>query len=148
MKFDIVFRNQTGYKKFKESFFKAVLNTAFEVLKFKKNIELSVNLVSEKDISRLNKKYRGLNKTTDVLSFPLGEHKSYDILPLGDIFICPGFAVKEAAKLNIAIEKEMAWLAIHGVLHLLGFDHEKSKKAAGKMSKTEQLILKKWENRI
>src|SRR3989344_406414 len=115
MKFDIVFRNQTGYKKFKESFFKAVLNTAFEVLKFKKNIELSVNLVSEKDISRLNKKYRGLNKTTDVLSFPLGEHKSYDILPLGDIFICPGFAVKEAA---------------------------------GKMSKTEQLILKKWENRI
>lgn len=147
MSFDLVFRNKTEIRKFNELFFKAVLKTAFEVLGVKKNIELSVNLVSQDEILEMNKKFRNVAKVTDVLSFPLGEPKAYDILPLGDIFICPSFAVKKAKDLNISISEEMRGLTVHGLLHLLGYDHDKESKAH-KMSKIEKLILNEWENGI
>ncbi len=143
---DLVFKNYTTRKASREKFFRGVLNTGIKELKLKeKNIEVSLNLVGEAKIKELNKKYRNKNKITDVLSFPLEEvgFKKYGILPLGDIFICLPFAVKEAEMQNISLEKEMARLTVHGFLHLLGYDHEKSANEKKKMFALEAKILNK-----
>ena len=141
---DLVFKNYTSQKAPRETFFKRILGTGIRELKVKdKNIEVSLSLVGEAKIKELNKKYRGKNEVTDVLSFPLEESrlKKHDILPLGDIFICLSFAVKEAARQNISLEKELAWVTVHGFLHLLGYDHENSVSEAIKMEKIERNIL-------
>jgi len=146
MSLDFVFKNHTSQKAPSENFFKKVLGTGVEELKIKdKNIEVSLNLVGETKIRELNKKYRGKNKRTDVLSFPLDEVRlqKYDILPLGDIFICLPFAVKEAKKQDIGLKKELAWLTVHGFLHLLGYNHEKSADDKKKMFVLENKILGK-----
>src|SRR3989344_8407828 len=126
---DLVFKNYTHEKAHGEKFFSEILVTAIRELKIKdKNIEVSLNLVGEAKIKELNKKYRSKNQVTDVLSFPLEESrfKKHDILPLGDMFICLPFAVKESKRQDIGLEKELSWLTVHGFLHLLGYDHEKS----------------------
>jgi len=143
---DLVFKNHTSLKSPGEKFFKEILGTVIKELKIKdKKIEASLNLVGEAKIRELNKKYRGKDKITDVLSFPLEESrlKKHAILPLGDIFICLPFAVKEAERQSISLKKELAWLTVHGFLHLLGYDHEKSKQDAEKMFKLEKKILSK-----
>jgi len=143
---DLVFKNYTPKKSPGEKFFKKILDTGIKELKIKdKNVELSLNLIGEVRIKELNKKYRDKNEVTDVLSFPLEESrlKKHDILPLGDIFICLPFAVKESGKQNISLEKELAWLTVHGFLHLLGYDHEKSVNNKKKMFSLENKILEK-----
>jgi probable rRNA maturation factor len=92
----------------------------------KKSIELSIALVGQKEIKKLNKKYRGKNKATDVLSFSYGE-----------IVICPDKVRKG----------ELARVLIHGILHLLGLDHEGTEKRALEMEKKEDYYLLKTESR-
>ncbi|MBI2062144.1 MAG: rRNA maturation RNase YbeY [Candidatus Yanofskybacteria bacterium] len=145
---DLVFKNYTSHKAPNEKFFKKVLDTGINELNIKyKNIEIGLNLVEEAKIKELNKKYRGKNEVTDVLSFPLDEVrlKKHGILPLGDIFICLTFSIKEAERQNIGLKKELAWLTVHGFLHLLGYDHERSAKDKKKMFQLENKILKKVE---
>jgi len=143
---DLVFKNYTQGKAPGKVFFREILVATLKELKIKdKNIEVSLNLVGEAKIKELNKKYRNKNEITDVLSFPLEEArlKKYDILPLGDIFICLPFAVKEAKRQDIGLKKELAWLTVHGFLHLLGYDHEKSAHDKKKMFALENKILSK-----
>ena len=150
---DLVFKNNTSQKILSEKFFKKILVTGIKELKIQdKNVELSLNLVGEAKIKELNKKYRSKNVTTNVLSFSLKEPrlKKYGILPLGDIFICLPFAVKEAERQNISLEKELAWLTVHGLLHLLGYDHPddevsgpRLKRRGEKMFQLENKILNK-----
>ena len=143
---DLFFKNYTSQKFPKEKFFREVLNTGIKELKLKnKKIEIGLSLVGEAKIKELNKKYRGKNEVTDVLSFPLEESrlKKHGILPLGDIFICLPFAVKESKRQKISLKKELAWLTVHGFLHLFGYDHEKSKTAAKNMLSIESRILAK-----
>lgn len=143
---DLVFKNHTPKRAPGENFFRKVLDIGIRELKIKdKNVEVSLNLVSEAKIKELNKKYRDKDQVTDVLSFPLEESrlKKHDILPLGDIFICLSFAVKEAERQNISLEKELAWLTVHGFLHLLGYDHDKSADEKKKMFAMENSILNK-----
>ena len=152
---DLVFKNYTTPRKTSsrgrqktpnENFFKSILDTGIEALQIKdKNVEMSLNLVGEDKIIELNNKYRNKNEVTDVLSFPLEESrlKKHDILPLGDIFICLSFAVKEAERQGISLEKELAWLTVHGFLHLTGHDHEKSDSDKEKMFALESKILNK-----
>ncbi len=143
---DLVFKNYTTQKSPGEKFFRAVLDVGIKELEMKdKNIELSVNLVGEAKIKELNNKYRNKKEVTDVLSFPLEEagFKKYGILPLGDIFICLPFAVKESERQKISLEKELSWLTVHGFLHLLGYDHEKSVNGKKKMFQLENKILSK-----
>ena len=141
---DLVFKNHMSKRALGEKFFRGILNTGIKELKIKdKNIEISLNLVGEVRIKELNKKYRDKNEVTDVLSFPLEESrlKKHDILPLGDIFICLPFAVKESKRQDVGLEKELAWLTAHGFLHLLGYDHENSLSESRKMEKLEKNIL-------
>jgi len=145
----LIFRNLTAEKKFNSKFFEKFLITAEKEIKLKnKNTGISINLVGESRIRGLNKKYRNKDKATDVLSFPLSEkpiiHNSKFIIhDLGDIFICLSIAKKQAKSENINIEKKLARLTVHGFLHLLGYDHEKSEKDAEKMFSLEDKFLKK-----
>ena len=137
MKLDLVFKNYTSQKSPGESFFIRVLTAGLKTAKIKsKKVELSVNLVGEGKIKGLNKKHRKKDKPTDVLSFPLGDGN-------GDIFICLSIAKKEAKRENISIEAKLAQLTVHGFLHLLGHEHEKSKRGAKKMFELENKILSK-----
>lgn len=138
---DLVFKNYTSQKVLVEKFFRKVLKAAVKELKLKKKTELSINLVGEVKIKELNKKYRNQNKIADVLSFPLQVRLMGSILSLGDIFICLPFAKKKAKEDNIDIKGKLAQLTVHGFLHLLGYDHEKSVEEASKMERLEELIL-------
>jgi probable rRNA maturation factor len=98
---------------------------------------LSLAFVGKEEIKKLNKKFRKKNKATDVLSFKLNEGNS-----LGEIVICPEIVKENSLKYKVGFKKEMIKVFVHGILHLLGYDHpdevedprqrrdEKSKKEA------------------
>ena len=104
----------------------------------RKLTELSIALVEPKRIKDLNIKYRKKNKTTDVLSF------LYD--GSGEVVICPEVVKKNAKKFCLTFKKELTRTLIHGILHLLGYDHEKSKVATKKMEKKENYYFSKILN--
>ena len=99
---------------------------------------LSLAFVSKAEIKKLNKKFRRKNKATDVLSFGLKE-KGY----LGEVIICPEVVKENAKKYGNTFKIELIKIFIHGVLHLLGYDHERSKKEAIKMEKKQDFYLSK-----
>lgn len=107
---------------------------------FKIETEIEVSFVDEEQIKNLNNTYRSVNKITDVLSFPQLEIKypqkleefSSEISPdgllrLGDIVICRQKAKAQAKDLGHSYKRELAFLALHGLLHLLGYDHIEKK---------------------
>lgn len=101
------------------------------------NAEISIVLTNDDEIHALNKKYRNIDKPTNVLSFELED----DIL-LGDIYIALDTVAREAKEANISIEDHTAHMIVHGVLHLLGYDHIKEEEAKV-MEAKEIKILKK-----
>ena len=116
---------------------------------FDKAAEISVSFVDNREIRSLNRLYRDKDKSTDVLSFPLGENGVYDVnnetgaLLLGDIVISIETAVKQARMYNHSLEREVGFLTVHSMLHLLGYDHETSPLEAAKMHEKEEFILEK-----
>jgi probable rRNA maturation factor len=115
----------------------ATLNRAIKYLKIKK-ADLSVVIISESDIKRLNKKYRKKDKATDVLSFTYSNKK--DALD-GEIIICYSIAKANAKKFGHSLAAEIKKLLIHSLLHLVGYDHKKNSDAL-KMEKLEERIIK------
>lgn len=112
----------------------------------KKGEDLSFAFVSWNRIRELNKRYRKKNYSTDVLSFPLQSKLSaVDKLeaPLGEIVICSDEVKKNARRFKSSFEKELARVIIHGVLHILGYEHEGSKKDREKMERKEKYYLSK-----
>src|ERR671914_556132 len=103
--------------------------------------ELSVALVGDKEMRPLNAKYRKNNKTTDVLSFP-ADHSmpSKPVLP-GDVIISVEQARRQAKARKKSLKSEMVTLLIHGILHLLGYDHERSRRQAQVMGNLERKLL-------
>lgn len=93
--------------------------------------ELSLSLVDDEEIRELNRRWRGRAGPTDVLSFSLleGDHASHRAGLLGDVVIGLEVARKQAARRHRSLNEEISRLMIHGVLHLLGHDHEKSEEA-------------------
>ena len=141
---DLTFNNSTSNKKFGKNFFCAILEKAAGKTFLKsKNFELSINLVGEAKIKHLNRRYRNKNKVTDVLSFPLDADLLVlnGIISLGDIIICLPFVEKRAKMERADIKKEITWAVVHGFLHLLGYDHEKSREQRLKMEELENAIL-------
>lgn len=102
------------------------------------NYEISLLVTDDMSIREYNKAYRGKDSATDVLSFPMNE----DIM-LGDIAISFDTAKWQAADNGINIDRETAFLFIHGLLHLLGYDHERSEKDEKEMFEMQESILKK-----
>lgn len=115
--------------RFKAKLFKKTLKSVFKKLKLNDKIEIGLILTNNLEIKKLNRKFRSINSATDVLSFPI-EHpdqKTDNYIMLGDIIISTEMVKKQN-------EKEINKLFKHGLLHLLGFDHEKNKKEWQKMS--------------
>lgn len=116
---------------------------------FKENAEVSVTFVDNEEIHSLNKQYRNMDKPTDVLSFPLGEDGKYDYnnetksYMLGDIVISIETALKQAKIYGHSLEREIGFLTVHSMLHLLGYDHETSKIDALNMREKEEAVLEK-----
>ncbi len=102
-----------------------------------KQSEVSIVLTNDKEIHRLNKKYRKIDKPTNVLSFELGD----DIL-LGDIYISLDTVKKEAKKFGISVQEHTAHMVVHGVLHLLGYDHIKDEEAVIMENKEIKILNK------
>jgi len=99
---------------------------------------LSILLTDDKEIHRLNKDYRGKDKATDVLSFPLEEGGL-----LGDVVISLPTAKRQAKEYGVSFQAEFFRLLVHGTLHLLGFEHERVSKAkAEKMRRTEERLFR------
>lgn len=118
-----------------------------------KDVYVSINFVSDEEIQRLNKEFRNIDKVTDVLSFPnlnkspnekLKKYRKLsdfdtDLLFLGDIVISKNVAKKQAREYEHSLKREVCFLALHGFLHLLGFDHIKAE---------DEKIMLKLQNRI
>jgi len=107
--------------------------------------ELSILLVDDDRIRSLNREYRRKDHPTNVLSFPMREGDFKEISPelLGDVVVSVETAAAEAEMAGISLGQHMAWLLIHGILHLFGFDHEQSREEADEMeARTGQLMEK------
>ena len=87
-------------------------------------VELAVRLVAPTEIRRLNRDYRGKDKPTNVLSFPSTVRGDVQPRPLGDVVICPAVLRREAREQGKTLRAHWAHLTVHGVLHLVGYDHE------------------------
>lgn len=102
---------------------------------------LSLAFISKEEIKKLNKKYRGKNEPTDVLSFNLNSKvKTKNFL--GEVVICPSAVKENALKYKADFKKEIIKVFVHGILHLLGYDHEKSKKDTEIMEKKQNKYFK------
>jgi probable rRNA maturation factor len=98
---------------------------------------ISLAFVDKQEIQKLNRKFRKKNKPTDVLSFNMDEKDC-----LGDVVICPDVVKENAEKYNVSVNYETKKVFVHGILHLLGYDHEKTEKEAELMELKQEKYLK------
>ncbi len=116
---------------------------------FPKEAEVSVSFISNEEIKNLNRDFRNVDSVTDVLSFPLGEDGVYDRNPesgaflLGDIVISMQKAEQQAELYGHSLQREVAYLTVHSMLHLLGYDHVNGGLEQVRMREREETVLAK-----
>jgi probable rRNA maturation factor len=124
--------------RFDEVFFLSVVCAARGRVNIGEDAEISLVLASDATIRELNRGFRGIDKATDVLSFPQGDN-----ILLGDIVISLETAERKAAEAETDTEEEVAFLFIHGLLHLLGYDHTEEE-TESEMYALQETILENW----
>ena len=123
-------------------FFTLVAESVFNELDMSSNeYEISLLITDDETIRKYNKEYRNKDRATDVLSFPMED----DII-LGDVAISFETAKRQSEEAEINIDREVAFLFIHGLLHLLGYDHETSQEDEEEMFALQEKILKKCKS--
>jgi len=116
---------------------------------FEGSAEVSVTFVDDDAIHQLNLQYRNIDRATDVLSFPLGENGVYDINNdtgaklLGDIVMSIPHAVAQADRYGHTLQREIGFLTVHSMLHLLGYDHVNGGMESVRMREKEETVLTK-----
>jgi rRNA maturation RNase YbeY len=117
-------------------------DTALAILQLvqEEEAELSIALVGDAEMQQLNADYRQKDYPTDVLSFPADENLPIKPRLLGDVIISVDRARQQAKERGRTLDQEMTILLIHGVLHLLGYDHERSAKEARRMRRLEKKV--------
>lgn len=109
-----------------------------------KRTEISVVLIGKKRMAAINQKYRGVASATDVLSFAHCEGKELaGGRILGELVICPEVIAQDAKRARHAFDYQAAWAAVHGTLHLLGYDHERGGEQEREMRQKEKYYLSK-----
>ena len=110
---------------------------------FDRPCEVSVTIVDNEDIHEMNLQHRGIDRPTDVLSFPMFDEDFDDgeDCVLGDIVISLEKATEQAAEYGHSLEREVAFLTVHSVLHLLGYDHEEGKAEESEMFEKQEAVL-------
>ncbi len=153
MEINVLIEKQPG-EGLDESWFLAVTEEALKTQGIHRGVELGLLLTGQEKIRELNKTYRDTDKATDVLAFPLapvyipGREPEEDFVSppdglkhLGEVVISYPQAQQQAAERGHSLKKELATLIIHGILHLLGYDHSEDKDEI-EMKDRESLILK------
>lgn len=131
-------------KKALESIHKALHSAS--VVENQVNKEVSVRVVDDFTMREMNRTYREVDRTTDVLSFPQWEpDEALDLyederIPLGDIVISLPKAKEQAEHLGHSLERELGFLSVHGFLHLLGYDHHTSEDSQQMFAKQEEIL--------
>ena len=116
---------------------------------FPDNAEVDVTFVNDEQIKEYNKQFRDIDKSTDVLSFPLGQDGIYDTNPetnnkmLGDVVISIEHALAQADLFGHGLRREIGYLTVHSMLHLLGYDHVNGGVEKTVMREKEETILNK-----
>lgn len=140
-------QNKNNYTKEMQRVILHVANTVAKMLKLSPKTELSIMIVDDSYIKELNFIYRGENNPTDVLSFAMNELSEEEIeidMPgeiniLGDIVVSLEKAISQSEEYGHSIERELGYLIAHGMLHLLGYDHE---------NEEERSLMRSLEERI
>lgn len=128
MNIDFVFDNEVeNFENNYEEDFKSIIAQALKTLNIEDDVEVSCVLVDDERIHEINKEYRHIDRSTDVISFAMEDNDQFYVegMPrsLGDIFISVDHAKKQAEEYGHSLKREMCFLFTHGILHLLGYDH-------------------------
>lgn len=137
------------YSRSCELMIKAISEFKNETLKLTDfSFQLNLNICDDKRIIQLNSEYRGKDKITDVLSFPLQENirnqefeKMIPELELGDIYVCESICLKQSEEFTLSYQEEFIHLTLHGFLHLCGYDHEISNEEEKLMESLEEKLI-------
>jgi probable rRNA maturation factor len=141
-------KNKVNYTKDLQQVIQNVVNSAAKVVKLPKNSEISILLVDNSYIKELNFIYRNQNRPTDVLSFAMNElaedepdyESLEDVNVLGDIVVSLEKAVEQSEEYGHSISRELGYLVAHGMLHLIGYDHETEEEARGMRNLEEKIM--------
>lgn len=128
MNIDFVFNNEVeNFENNYEQDFTAIIEQALKTLGIEDDVEVSCVLVDDERIHEINREYRHIDRSTDVISFAMEDNDQFYVegMPrtLGDIFISVDHAKKQAEEYGHSLRREMCFLFTHGILHLLGYDH-------------------------
>lgn len=128
MNIDFVFDNEVeNFENNYEQDFTAIIEQALKTLGSEDDVEVSCVLVDDERIHEINREYRHIDRSTDVISFAMEDNDQFYVegMPrtLGDIFISVDHAKKQAEEYGHSLRREMCFLFTHGILHLLGYDH-------------------------
>lgn len=119
--------NRTEFKiEFKKELIQIILNLA-KYFNIEKHINVDLTIVNNEEIQKLNKEYRGKDYATDILSFDFGNDGLYDTLPfvhLGELVVSYEKVISQANEFNHSVKREFCYLFTHGLVHLMGYDHE------------------------
>lgn len=121
-------------------------HAVLELENFQGPAEISVTFTDNEEIRKLNAQYRNIDSATDVLSFPMGENGEYDTnletgaKILGDVVISMEKAVEQSEAFDHSLQREVAYLTAHSVLHLLGYDHMENLEKV-RMREKEELVM-------
>lgn len=122
-------------------------HAALELEGFEGSAEIGVSIVDDDQIRQINNEYRSIDSSTDVLSFPMGEKGVYDVNPesgayiLGDIVLSIERAKEQAEQFGHSFQREIGYLVVHSVLHLLGYDHVDGGLESVRMREREESIM-------
>ncbi|MFA5080011.1 MAG: rRNA maturation RNase YbeY [Candidatus Paceibacterota bacterium] len=124
----------SSFKRIDRKFLIDVANVVLAKEKTSKKVDISVVIVNEEDIQKMNRQYRKKDRVTDVLSFgSIKDFLSVESFVLPEIVICPDEVKRNAVSADVSFKNELVKVLIHGILHLLDYDHEKNEEDAKKM---------------
>lgn len=142
---DIFIKNEQDIIEVTPELKKLIVNSVAQSLKYEEfpdKCEVSVTLTDNEEIHVLNREYRGVDRPTDVLSFPIfDEDDMGGKTILGDIVLSLERAREQALEFGHSFEREVAFLTVHSMLHLLGYDHEEGKAQESEMFTRQESIL-------
>ncbi|MBQ9941120.1 MAG: rRNA maturation RNase YbeY [Clostridia bacterium] len=132
-----------------KSLIRKAIRTTLRSEKFEKDAEVSVTLTDNAEIHQINRDFRGVDRPTDVLSFPMIEEEEYvgdldidkNAVLLGDIIISVEKIEEQAKEYGHSFQRELAYLVIHSTLHLLGYDHVTSESDEKEMTEKQDKII-------
>lgn len=124
-----------------EELIKKAVEGTLEYEEFTSDCEISVTFTDNENIRELNREYRDIDRATDVLSFPMDDEG--DDVVLGDVVISLERAKEQAEEYGHSLEREISFLCVHSVLHLLGYDHELGEDEEKEMFEKQEEVLKK-----